>query len=103
MTTLERLLEQIPTEVLLERLEVEGIGDIDEDDVERTEDQFLGVFDDVASFAVEYLEGTGVLAEVPKALAYYIDFDAWARDAEIGGDVQYIHHFPNVYVFSNHA
>jgi antirestriction protein len=103
MTTLERLLEEIPTAVLLERLEVESIGDIDEDAVERTEDQYIGVFDDLASFASEYLTDTGVLAEVPNALAYYIDFDAWARDAEISGDVQYIHHGPDVYVFHNHG
>ena len=102
MTTLERLLEQIPTEVLLERLEVDAITDIDEDAVERTEEQYIGVFDDIASFAAEYLENTGLLAEVPKSLEYYIDFDGWARDAEISGDVQYIGHGPDVYVFHNH-
>jgi antirestriction protein len=102
MTRLEQLLEQIPTAVLLERLEVDGIANIDEDDVERTEEQFIGVFDDAASFAAQYLEDTGLLGEVPKALEYYIDFDGWAHDAEISGDVQYIYHGPDVYVFHNH-
>ena len=102
MTTLEILLEQIPTEVLLERLEVAGIGDIDEDDVELLQDQFLGVFHTQREFGQDYWESTGLLSEVPDSLKYYIDFDAWARDAEISGDVGYILHGLSLYVFHNH-
>lgn len=102
MTRIEALLEQIPTEVLLERLEVTDFSQVDEDAVELLEDQFIGVFDNAAAFAEQYLTDSGLLADVPKSLAYYIDFDAWARDAEISGDVSYIRTFEHVYVFHNH-
>lgn len=41
----------------------------------------------VRDYAEEYIESTGLLAEVPESLRFYIDIDAFARDLRIGGDV----------------
>lgn len=41
----------------------------------------------VTDYAEQYLEASGLLAEVPESLRYYIDVDAFARDLVLGGDV----------------
>lgn len=37
--------------------------------------------------AEELLEGTGELNEIPERLRYYFDYDAYARDMRLGGDM----------------
>lgn len=57
-----------------------------EDILDRLDDVIL--FEGtVREYAEEYIESTGLLAEVPESLRYYIDIDAFARDLRIGGDV----------------
>ena len=41
----------------------------------------------VTEYAEQYLEDSGLRAEVPESLRYYIDVDAFARDLVLGGDV----------------
>lgn len=62
-----------------------------------------GVWDSPADWAEDFLESTGALAEVPAYLRSYIDFEAYARDAELGGDMGFIK-LPNgtVWAISNH-
>jgi len=51
------------------------------------EEQYEGAFDSPQDWAGTWLEETGQLDEVPKALRPYVDFERLARDAELGGDV----------------
>jgi antirestriction protein len=51
----------------------------------------------VIEYAESYLEDSGLLAEVPETLRYYIDVEAFARDLELGGDVSEV----DGYVFRN--
>lgn len=64
--------------------EVEGVAmdDIQDqlDDVHLTEGS-------VTDYAQQYLEDSGLLAEVPESLRYYFDVEAFARDLVLGGDV----------------
>jgi antirestriction protein len=48
------------------------------------------------------LEDTGSLAEIPENLRNYFDFQAYARDARLGGDVVFVRHEGEVWVFWNH-
>jgi antirestriction protein len=51
------------------------------------ETHYQGGHDSLEAWAAQFLEDSGSLAEVPESLRGYIDFEAWARDAELGGDV----------------
>jgi antirestriction protein len=98
---LDEVLRYLPDMVIRERLEVRGLVEVELDDVNALEDQFLGSFDTLAEFGREHLDD--LLLDVPESVKYYFDFDHWARDAEISGDVEYIHYGGQVYVFSNHG
>jgi antirestriction protein len=52
-------------------------------------------------WAAEWLEETGGLEGVPAHLANYIDFEAYARDARLGGDVVFVRHDGELWVFNN--
>lgn len=51
------------------------------------EEQYQGTYDSLEAWAEQYLDDTGLLAEVPSALRSYIDFESYARDVELSGDV----------------
>lgn len=55
--------------------------------VEEFRDAYRGTFDTLENWAHEYLEDSGTFATMPEELRPYLDVDAWARDAEMGGDV----------------
>lgn len=38
-------------------------------------------------FAEDYVESTGLLAQLPESLRYYFDVEAFARDMRLGGEV----------------
>ena len=70
--------------------------------IEKARDAFMGKNTSEEDWAEEYLEESGVLAGVPESLRYYIDFEAYARDARLGGDVVFVERdFDDVWVFSN--
>jgi antirestriction protein len=46
------------------------------------EDAYLGEYDSVHAYAVEYVESCGLLHGVPDNIARYFDYDAFARDLE---------------------
>lgn len=62
---------------------------------------FVGRYGSLSEWAEETLESTGALAEIPENLRQYFDYDAWARDAELGGDVYALHSGGQVLVFEN--
>ena len=78
----------------------------DEDEVdewaEQFQDAFAGTFRTVEEWAEEYAEDTGMLAEVPESLRRYFDFDSWARDARLGGDIWTADTSEGIAVFWNH-
>lgn len=54
--------------------------------IEQAEERNTG-YATVTEYAEAYLEDSGLLGQVPEALRYYIDTDAFARDLVLGGDV----------------
>lgn len=65
------------------------------------EENFLGIFNDLESWAEDFLDQTDSLSEIPKHLRYYIDFASYARDCELNGDIFTIENSEGLYVFSN--
>ena len=54
--------------------------------IEQAEERYTG-YATATEYAESYLEDSGLLAEVPESLRYYIDTDSFARDLVLGGDV----------------
>lgn len=71
-------------------------------DIDRARDAFMGTADTQADWAETWLEETDGLSGVPEHLRNYIDFEAYARDAQLGGDVSFVRYEGTLYVFSNH-
>ncbi|MNZ11895.1 Antirestriction protein (ArdA) [compost metagenome] len=64
------------------------------------EEDYCGTFESLAEYAQELTEGT---TQIPESLAYYINYEAMARDMELGGDVFTIETgYREVHVFWNH-
>lgn len=68
---------------------IEYYGGVDDLDEAKTalEDNYAGEYDSLGDWAEELLEETGALSELPDNLRSYFDYDSYARDAELGGDV----------------
>lgn len=62
-------------------------------------DSFAGAYDSPEDWAEEFLTDTGDLESIPKSLRYYFNFEAYARDARIGGDMAFVEHGGTTYVF----
>ncbi len=62
---------------------LEHMGSI-EDARRAAEEDYCGCYHSLADYAQELTEET---TEIPKALAYYIDYEAMARDMEMSGDI----------------
>ena len=56
----------------------------DLDDAKTAFENYAGEYKSLADFAQELSEQT---TEIPKSLAYYINYDSMGRDMELGGDV----------------
>jgi antirestriction protein len=70
--------------------------------IEQARENFQGKYDSEEDWAAQFLEDTGSLAEIPENLRNYFDFQAYARDARLGGDVTFVRHKGDVWVFWNH-
>lgn len=90
----------IPEDVVAELVEGSDLAGI-ERAKDTIEDDFQDVFDSLASWAEDFEDQTGGLAEVPERLQPYIDFAAIGRDAELGGDIRAIRSGGSLYVFRN--
>lgn len=62
---------------------------------------YAGEYDSPGDWAASFLEDTGSLANVPEHLRNYIDFDAYARDAQRGGDMAFVERGGSTFVFHN--
>lgn len=56
-------------------------------DEDEFQDRFNGKFDSWKEMAEEILEETGELQAIPESLRYYFDFEAYARDIRLNGDM----------------
>jgi antirestriction protein len=57
------------------------------DTVAYHEEHYAGTWRTLEDWAEEFLDDTGALKDCPDSLRPYIDFEKWARDAELGGDI----------------
>jgi antirestriction protein len=48
---------------------------------------YVGAYKDLGQWAQERAEETGTYEEIPEHLRYYVDWDAYARDCEINGEI----------------
>jgi len=71
---------------------VDGDGDI-----EAAREAYCGKYDSPADWAEQWLDDTGGLEGVPEHLKNYIDYEAYARDAEMN----FVRHDGDVWVFYN--
>lgn len=76
--------------------------EIEPETVEAFFRQFRGQGDTLEDWCKEFLRDCGDLNEAPKSLHYYFDFEKYARDLELGGDIYTIEHDGSVYVFWDH-
>ena len=69
--------------------------------VKAFEDAYQGTYESLADWAEDYADSTGLLDSIPKSLRYYFDFERWAHDAELNGDVMTLDVSSDVAVFWN--
>lgn len=70
--------------------------------LETARDNFAGTFDSEEDWAAQFLEDTGALEAIPENLRNYFNYEAYARDARIGGDITFVRHDGDVWAFWNH-
>ena len=70
----------------------------------EAQESFQGKFKSESDWASEYWESTGLLQTIPESLQSYINYEAYARDARLGGDVTFVEvGYRNVWVFSSNV
>lgn len=74
----------------------------DDADIDEAREKFAGKFDSESDWAADFLDDTGALEQIPENLRYYFDYEAYARDARLSGDVVFARHDGDVWVFWNH-
>ena len=52
-------------------------------------DRYAGTWDNKEDWAEQYLSDTGALAGLPENLKYYFNYEAFARDCELNGDMTF--------------
>lgn len=65
------------------------------------ENNYQGEFKTLEDWAERFLEDTGSLQEIPESLRYYFDFEAYARDARLSGDIFEIEFGGALHVYFN--
>ncbi len=54
---------------------------------DEVEERYIGDYSTRADLAAQLLDDTGDLDQIPEHLRYYVSFDSYGRDLELGGDV----------------
>jgi antirestriction protein len=65
------------------------------------EEDYQGVHRTLEDWAESYADDTGLLSSVPENLRFYFDWEKFARDCEIGGDIWSASGFEGIHVFHN--
>ncbi len=58
-----------------------------QDAIVLLENGYCGSWEDRGDWAYDYLNDTGALDAMPENLRCYFDFDSFARDCELNGDI----------------
>ncbi|MGA8726017.1 MAG: antirestriction protein ArdA [Acidimicrobiales bacterium] len=74
----------------------------EEDTLSDFEDHYLGHYESAEAYAEELLEDLGISIQVPSGFEPYVQLDvaAYARDLELGGDIELSEGDGGVYIFS---
>lgn len=70
-------------------------------DIDTAREAFCGKYDSEADWAEQFLDDTGGLEGVPEHLKNYIDYEAYARDARLGGDMVFVRFEGELWAFHN--
>lgn len=70
-------------------------------DIEAARDAFMGKARSEADWAAEYLDDTGQMQDIPEWARNYFDYESYANDARLGGDVSFVRHDGDLWVFRN--
>lgn len=71
-------------------------------DVERFQEQYRGTYRTLEDYASQLVDDMGYLQNCPDVVKNYFDYEAFARDLELGGDIWTERGGDGVYVFDNH-
>ena len=58
--------------------------------LEKIQERYAGTYTSLIDYAYQYIDDTGLLADVPETITNYFDYESFARDMELGGDI-YVH------------
>lgn len=99
--------EGIDPDLFLAFLDVEGYDDLIMDHpkqaIDRYRDKYAGTFDTLENWAVEHLQDTGAMENIPEYFQNYFDYQSYARDAELNGDIYSIGLNGETHVFYSNA
>lgn len=70
--------------------------------LEQAQECFEGVYDSLTDWAEQYAESTGMLDSMPENLRCYFDFERFARDCRLNGDISEVEYEGKTYVFNRH-
>lgn len=65
-------------------------------------ESYQGAYESLEDWAEQYLQDTGLLEQVPESFRGYLDFESWADDAELSGEIFSVALENQTHVFSNH-
>ena len=72
-------------------------------DIAAAREAFSGKFDSESDWAEQYWDDCGMLSEEPEFARQYIDFESYARDCRLGGDMTFVRHDGDVWAFNNNV
>lgn len=70
--------------------------------VEEALDCYDGEHDSEEDWAREVWDSTGMSSQLPEYAQNYIDYESYARDCRLGGDITFVHKAGTVKAFRNH-
>ena len=77
---------------------------VDQDgDLDKAREAYTGTFSSEEDWAAQYLDDCGQMDLIPEHLRNYFDYEAYARDARMGGDMTFVRHNGDVWAFSNNC
>lgn len=69
--------------------------------IDEAREAYQGTYDSAEHWAEQFIDDCGLLESMPESLRCYFDYEAYARDARIGGDMVFVRHEGEVWVFAS--